>query len=450
MKKPFLLILSFILVSIFVFSSCGKIENPPTEEQLSADANQLVEEMAAENFSGAKKNHEYGFVMGLLTGPKTLKTIWNSLTAQYGEYVSIYEYEYEQISNYDNIIIKVAFENHSIDFKITYEKDTLKISGLHYSPNADNPALAGAPVPELPEGITEKSFLFGSDGLKLPAILTSPENDGAYPLVILVHGSGPNNADETVGNQSPFRDIAWGLAQQGIAVLRYDKRTLVYPESFGEEDTVEQETVEDAVLAALAAQTMPEVMPDKIFILGHSLGAIMIPRIFELTPDASGYIMMGAAVTPLNQLRVEQYEYIFNLDGKLTLNERISLFQAKKMSKNIDKLTSSSNKKAKDLFGVNPEYWLYLKDYDVLERVQLVDKPLLVIQGESDYQVPLREFEALESVLSKKANVTLVSYPGLGHLMTQAGDPSSPDDYYKKLTVDQQIIDDISEFVKGN
>ena len=452
MKKQFALLTALILSLILVFSACAKSDatNSPTEEELSADANKFVEELAAGNYSEAKKNHSYAFVMNMLTGEKTLKTIWETLTKQYGEYVSIYEYEYEAIANYESIIIKVAFDTKSVDFKVTYSTGTLQISGLHYSPNADKPELAGADVPQPPEGVLERTFHIGSQGLELPAILAYPEGGERYPLVVLVHGSGPNDANETIGRQAPFRDIAWGLAQQGIAVLRYDKRTLVYPESFGDESTAEQETVEDAMIAAITAQTMPEVMPGNIFILGHSLGGTMIPRIAQITPEASGFIMMGAAVTPLNELMVEQYEYIFNLDEKLTLSERISLLQAKKMSKNVSALTDDSTKKADSLFGIAAPYWLYFKKYDMLELAQSIQKPLLVLQGESDYQVPMRDFNAIQDALSGNENASFISYPGLGHLMTQAGSPPSPDDYYEALNVSQQVIDDIADFVKGN
>ena len=160
--------------------------------------------------------------------------------------------------------------------------------------------------------------------------------------------------------------------------------------------------------------------------------------------------MMASPVTPLHELMVEQYDYIFNLDGKLTINERISLFQAKRMSRNVECLTESSSKKARSLFNVSAAYWLYLKDYDVLEVVKGIERPLLIIQGESDYQVPMRDFEALDATLNGKDNVLLISYPGLGHLMTRAGDPPSPDDYYEDITVDPQVIDDIASFIKIN
>ena len=451
MKRHILIILAAAFTVMFLFSSCSKESDiAATEESLSAQANQFVEELAAGDYKGARKNHEYGFVMGLLTGEKTLKNIWESLTSQYGGYVSVYEYEYEQAPPFESIIIKTAFENKCIDFKVTFNEGTLKVSGLHYSPNEDKPSLAGAPSIPPPDGVLERSFQFGVEGLELPAVLAYPEGDDTYPLVILVHGSGPSDADESVGNQTPFRDIAWGLAQQGIAVLRYDKRTLVHPETFGEDATVEQETIEDAMIAAITAQTIPEAQPGKTFILGHSLGGMMIPRIAEVTPEATGFIMMSASVTPLNELMVEQHEYIFNLDGKLSLSERFSLAKSKKMSKRVSELTADSSVAADKLFGISQAYWMYLNDYDVLQGVQNITRPLLVIQGESDYQVPMRDFEALEGVLSSKDNVTMISYPGLSHLMTQAGSPPSPDDYYEELNVDQQVIDDIAEFVKEN
>ena len=62
--------------------------------------------------------------------------------------------------------------------------------------------------------------------------LSMPAGDGPFPAVVLVHGSGPNDRDETIGPNKPFKDLAWGLASQGIAVLRYDKRTKAHASQF--------------------------------------------------------------------------------------------------------------------------------------------------------------------------------------------------------------------------
>ncbi|MCK5129355.1 MAG: alpha/beta fold hydrolase [Clostridiales bacterium] len=450
MKKSILIVLSIMMISVFTLSGCSNNTVAPTEEELSKDAYAFVEKLSVKDYSGAKSDHKFDIVMNLLTGKKTLQSIWEALITEYGEYYDIYGYERSKASGFDNIIVKVAFTNKCIDLKVTYKEDTLKISGLHYTTNADKPVLAGAPTIVLPDGIVEQTFSFGISNLELPAILTTPEKGDKFPVVILVHGSGPNNSDESVGNQFPFRDIAWGLAQQGIAVIRYDKRTLVYPESFTDTSTVEDETVEDAMMAAITMQTIPEIDASKIFILGHSLGGMMIPRIAELTPEAKGYIMMGAAVTPLHKLIIEQYEYIFNLDGKLSISERITLWQSKRMSNNVEELVENSKIESKDLFNISPAYWLHLQQYDMLSMLNDFAKPLLVLQGESDYQVPMRDFEMIKQALSGKDNAQTISYPGLGHLMTTAGTPPAPDDYYNELQVDQSVIDDIASFISNN
>ncbi len=449
MKKLTLLLTSIILTSVFLFSSCTNDVTSVTEEEMSEDAYMFVEKLSQNKYSEAKKEHSFDTIMNLLTGKKTLQTIWESLESDYGEYVNIYGYEYKESGGFDNIYIKIAFQKQCVNFQVTYKKGTLKISGLHYAVNADKPTLAGAEPTPLPDGIIERSFEFGQEGLELPAILTLPETDGKYPVVILVHGSGPNNADESIGNQAPFRDIAWGLAQQGIAVMRYDKRTLVYPESFGEDATVEEETVIDALLAVEAVMDMPEIDSSRIYILGHSLGGMMMPLIAEDADNAHGFIMMGAPVTPMHELILEQTEYIYNLDGKLAIRERLSIWQTKNTVNKIAELTDDTKHEAKDLFNISPTYWIYLNDYNMLEEVNLIEKPLLIIQGESDYQVPMRDFYALNEVLGDKDNVTMISYDGLGHLMTEAGDPPSPDDYMIASTVAEDVIDDIASFVLG-
>lgn len=450
MRKSVLIILSILMTIVFLSTSCTQNNIVPTEEELSADANALVEKLAQKDYKGAKSDHQYDTIMKLLTGPKTYSTIWETLLSSYGEFINIYGYEYQRASGFDNIYVKIAFEKKCVNFKVTYKKDTLKISGLHYAPNADKSSLAGAEPLRVPEGVIETSFEFGKNGLKLPAILSTPNAKGPFPVLILVHGSGPNNSDEAVGNQAPFRDIAWELALQGIAVMRYDKRTLVYPEDFGENATVEDETIEDAILAAQAVLDFPEIDKDNIFILGHSLGAMMIPRIAEDTQNVKGYIMMAAAVTPLHDLMIEQYEYIFNLDGKLSINERISLIQSKIMRKNVESLKDGKTKKAKDLFGINAPYWIYLHNYDLIGKAKNIQKPLLIIQGESDYQVPMRDFNILKDNLESKDNVYMISYEGLGHLMTTAGSPPAPDDYNNELHVDSKVINDIAEFIKNH
>lgn len=450
MKKTIIILMSILVIVAFTLSGCSQTGVAPTEEELSLDATSLVQKLVDNDFKGAKGDHQYSFIMWLLTGQKTMSILWESITASYGDFIDIYGYQYKGLKGYDNIYVNIAFTKKCVNFQVTYKKGTKKIAGLHYAPNSDKPTLHGAPKVEVPEGLKETTFTFGVNGLELPAILTTPEKEGTYPAVILVHGSGPNDADETVGNQTPFRDIAWGLAKRGIAVMRYDKRTLVHPESFDDESTVQQETIEDAMMAAITLQSFKEVDMNKIYILGHSLGGMLIPRIYAVTPEAYGFIMMAAPITPLHELMIEQYEYIFDLDGKKSINEWFNLRNSKKMRDNVNSLTDESTIEKKKLFNISKNYWLDLKGYDVAKSADAIEKPLLILQGESDYQVPMRDFNALQDTLSEKENVTMISYKGLGHLMTTAGETPAPSDYNDELHVDEKVIEDIAQFINNN
>jgi dienelactone hydrolase len=101
--------------------------------------------------------------------------------------------------------------------------------------------------------------------------------------------SGPNDRDETIGPNKPFQDLAWGLASQGIAVLRYDKRTRVYPAQFVAlpNATVKEETIDDALAAVALLRNTPNIDQHRIFVLGHSLGGMLVPRIGLAVQEAS-------------------------------------------------------------------------------------------------------------------------------------------------------------------
>ncbi len=297
----------------------------------------------------------------------------------------------------------------------------------------------------------EEEVTVGSGEWALPGTLTKPLDAEDAPLVILVQGSGPQDRDETVGPNKPFQEIAWGLAQQGIAVLRYDKRTYVYPEECAaalDTLTIYEETIDDAATALALGKSLGF---DEIYILGHSLGGMMIPRIATATPDAAGYIMLAAAARPLEDLFLAQTEYILSVDGEMSTSDEAALAATKEQWNNVRNLTAASDLSPEELFNMPVSYLLDLKEYQPAEAAQAITKLLLILQGEADYQVTMEDFQLFKEALDGKDNVTFQSYPGLQHLfMPAAAEMATPADYESAGCVDEQVLLDIASWINGN
>ena len=252
--------------------------------------------------------------------------------------------------------------------------------------------------------------------------MTVPKGAGPWPAVVLVHGSGPNGRDETVGGVSVFRDLAEGLATRGIAVLRYDKRTKVYPQQCASDPdfTMTRETVEDAVRAAAMLRKQEGIDPRRVFVLGHSQGGYMMPRIMPADPGLAGVIVMAGNVRPLEDLIVEQFEY---------LSIRRDPWVA--------------------LPGGTAKYKADLKDYNPAVVAASSAVPMLILQGERDYQVRMTDFDLWKAGLAHKSNVTFRSYPKLNHLFVAGEGKSTPEEYEKPGHVSEQAIGDIATFIAG-
>src|SRR5208283_379819 len=183
------------------------------------------------------------------------------------------------------VVITVRWAPASLDFQVTWNKDG-QIEGTYW-----RPAAAPAPPWQSPgyvraDAIASVELTVGDDAWKLPATLTIPKGNGPFPALVLVHGSGPNDRDETVGGAKVFRDLAEGLSSRGIAVLRYVKRSRQYPnECAADPDfTMNRETVEDAVRAAALVRKQPRIDPAAVYVLGHSQGGYLAPRIMRRDP----------------------------------------------------------------------------------------------------------------------------------------------------------------------
>jgi dienelactone hydrolase len=317
---------------------------------------------------------------------------------------------------------------------------------------ADAPAAQQLKPPDYaaPSAFTEREVTVG-EGTEwpLPATLSMPVAHGPHPALVLVHGSGPNDRDETIGASKPFRDIAWGLASRGVAVLRYDKRTRVHGARIAASKapfTVREETVDDALAAAALLRRTPGVDPKRVFVLGHSLGGGIIPRIGLRDPALRGFVVLaGYTREPLGET-VRQYEYLFNLDGNLSDRERELLDAARRDHARLKEL-KAADAAGVTLQGVPAAYWLDLRDYSPPEEARKLERPVLVLHAERDYNVTMDAFADWKRALSGRKDATFKSYPKLDHAFLEGEGPASDADYLQPRNVARQVVEDIAAWI---
>jgi dienelactone hydrolase len=269
-----------------------------------------------------------------------------------------------------------------------------------------------------------------------------------------VHGSGPNDRDETIPPNKPFRDLAWGLASQGIAVLRYDKRTKVYAARLVSEMdtlTVKEEVIDDALEAVALLRDRPEIDAQRIFVLGHSLGGYLAPRIGEADPQIRGLIILAGSARPLEDVILDQMTYILSLSvpDAVARQQQLDVLKMQvELVKDPKRLPAAA---ASDLpFNVPAAYWLDLNAYQPEKVAQTLKQPMLFLQGESDYQVTREDFQIWQNALGGRSDVQFKLYPGLSHLFmpVEGGQKATPATYSVAGHVDEEVVNEIGGWIK--
>jgi dienelactone hydrolase len=378
-----------------------------------------------------------------------LGEIWTGIQTQLGAYERRLGTRTEKRARYDMVFVTTAFERQTVDLKVVID-DGGHVVGFFILPGqaAGPPADPAPPAYAKPDIYREREVTVGSGEWALPGTLTMPVGPGPVPAVVLIHGSGPNDRDETVGANKPFRDLALGLASRGIAVLRYEKRTRKYSGKIAEVAgfTVQQETVEDALIALALLRSSEGIDPRRVFVLGHSLGGMLLPRIGQSQPALAGLIVMAGAARPMEDLILEQVSYLAAADGVVTDPEKK---QIEGLRAEVAKVKSLKPGAAGSVLGAPVSYWLDLQGYDPVQGSKYLPQPMLVLQGERDYQVTMTDFAAWKKGLSKKPNVTFKSYPKLDHLFLSGEGKSNPAEYEKPGHVDATVVNDIAAWVLG-
>jgi len=284
--------------------------------------------------------------------------------------------------------------------------------------------------------------------LMLPQGVPAP-----YPAVVLVQGSGPSDRDETVYANKPFLDIATYLSTHGIAVLRYDKRTYTYQSKLAADVagiTVEEETIRDAVAAAGLLRADPRIDRNRVYVLGHSEGGMLAPRIDAEGGDFAGLIIMAGSPRTLSDILVDQVTaQVAALSGVAKALGQAQLDALTTALAGLDAMSDDDAKKV-SVAGASGYYFKEMNAHPASTYLTALTKPILILQGDKDVQVsPVKDFGAYQTLLAGRANVTFRLYPGLNHLFITST-TGTVEDYKTPGHVDDAVLADVTAWIAAH
>lgn len=418
------------------------ISLPASAADLATKATAVVNAIAQGKSAEAAKS--FDATMSTALPPDKLAATWAQVEAQAGAFEGTGATRQENLGAYTAVFVRCRFAAAELDAKVVYDKAG-KIAGLFFVPPSEPAAPWSLPPYADAATFREIDVTVGKDW-PLAAKLTLPANvKGKVAAVVLVHGSGPHDLDETIGPNKPFQDLATGLASRGIAVLRYDKRTKTHGARLAKEVpafTLDHETIDDAVAALELLATRPEIDASRLYVAGHSLGGTAAPRIAERSKKAAGIVVLAGSTRALGDLVVDQLAYLGADAAQLAGAEAFRKAASSPTLKATDSL---------DLLGAKlpGSYLLDYRTYDPAKTAAALPGRVLVLQGGRDYQVTVaKDFEGWKRGLAGKKNATFRVFDSLNHLFQAGEGPSKPAEYERGGHVDAGVVEALAVWIE--
>lgn len=378
-----------------------------------------------------------------------LKVIWESVQKQNGKYMGCYNTYTDRVTDEVLIYQECRFEQIDKQLKLVFDKEN-KIKSIHFVP-ARPTVMYEIPTYVDLSFMVETDVTIRSGKYNLQATFTYPMNGTHFPTIVMVAGEGPCDMDVSKGPNKFFKDLACGFAMNGIASLRFNKRTYQYPEvndapltGF----TPNEEIIEDAIAAVRSAKSILAVDTTRVFLLGHGLGAHLLPLIAQTTKP-KGMMLIGAPGLPYEDVVYNTQTYINNIAGTSTL-EMQDLVSLKERVDSVKLLNDSSDFAPYELPLEMPvSYWMFLKNYNAVKTATALNLPMFFIYSGRDFQTTAADMEVWKKAMANKNNVQFKFYENLNYYLHFGDKPSTPDEYIQKKQASKVAIDEMSKFVMG-
>ena len=396
-----------------------------------------------------------------------MSNLMNQVSNQLGSMKSITLLKQEPVQGMVQFSFKALFEKDSLLLLMAVKDKT--IMGLFLKPL--EPANAYR-TPAYGSGfqLSQKEFTHGVPGLPLDGQLMWPAryDETRLPVCILIHGSGPNDMDESIGPNKVFMDLALGLCKNGIGTLRYNKRTFQHGQAYADGQITLREEVTDDVRAMVDfAMQQSWVDTNRIYLVGHSQGAIVAPSIMAADKRVAGVVLLCGSAEPLTAILRYQLGWLDSMQSG-----RISA-ETRKQQQMLDSFGMQewlqTQPGSRMLMGAPLSWWHEIDQVFKAEHLHQPGKRSLVLNAGKDYQIPPTFYASLQA--GCKAGMmeedtifgdnylnigrSVVSrcqareYPELNHMLMPSDGSLKPAEYKRKgLHVDEQLIRDVASWIR--
>ncbi len=420
MKKILILVLSlFLLIGCSNNNEENKVEN---NEPIN------VEEVGI-SLLNSRADDVYSLFSSEIKDYVSVDEI-NNIFANYGP--EFEDYTINTFNQEELEVNEISYNYEDVTLTITLSVENNEIVGLFYN----------FKYRDFEDELIKEDTFFIND---TDAALTIPKNIDSYPLVIIVGGSGPTDKNGTIGPNSMYRDIAFALAYNGIATIRYDKAS--YEQMIEEnENILEFEYLNDFEnVINYSGNELENV--SEIYVMGHSLGGMLTPYfVSEYQEHIDGGIILNGSARYLEDIIYDQTLKAIS-DLGVSDEEYELLVNEAKLNYEIMK---NSNANSTNLIGnIEVSYYHDLRELTGTNYLNNVDYPLLIIGADKDFQVSVEEdYKSYQDILINNSDVEFKLYEGLNHQLMPSK-TMTIEEYAIASKVDENVINDIVDFIKN-
>ena len=386
-----------------------------------------------------------------------LRAAWEAELAERGQLTAVGAPASDQADGaMTTVLVPVSFERGRQTLAVYLTRDG-QLAGIQLAPPGDAQAAAPWEPPGYadPDRFDDHEVTLRTGPLAVPGTLSLPRQrqSGLLPALVLLGGSGPEDRDGSIGRSKPLKDLAWGLASRGIAVLRFDKVTHAHPDLVSENRafTVADEYLPDALAAIALLQAHPAIDAARVFVAGHSLGGTVAPRVAAAGPSVAGLVLLAGGAQPLHWAAVRQISYLASLAPATAAASQPGIDALTAQARMVDSPDLSPETPDAELpFGVPAPYWLDLRDYDPVAVAAGLPQPMLLVQGGRDYQATVADdLSRWRAGLDQRPDVTIRVYPADNHFFFPGTGPSSPAELAAAQHLDPEVVADVSDWLTG-